>query len=129
MLVEQQAEGSDPDVLSLAAAQPYFDGNTPSPTDDYLWEGEPFNSASHFYSRRTVYENRLRALLPDFLPLGATFTLLWAQPEEEFYAVDDVILVESAPVIPTTPVSKTLTVRWRDDILVSKLLQVRWDNL
>jgi hypothetical protein len=127
MMAEAQAEGSDADVRNLAAVQPYFDGSTGSVTNDYLWEGDSFNSPSHYYDRRTIHEARLRAMLPKFLPLGATYTLLWAQPDEEYYAVPDVLLVESAPVVPTTPVSKTLTGRWRDDILVSVPLRAEWD--
>lgn len=129
LLAEVQSEGSDDDVYNLSSVQPYFDGSSSSYTHDYLWEGDPFNSASHYYERRTIHEARLRAMLPKFLPLGATYTLLWAQPDEEYYAVPDVLLVESAPVVPTTPVSKTLTARWRDDILVSASLRGEWDIL
>lgn len=131
VLVEEQAEGTFDQVFyappgDYTVVRSYFDGTTSSLTDDYLWEGDPFASRSHFYYRRTIHENRLRALLPDFLPLGATFTLLWAQPDEEYYAFDDVILVEGTPVVPTTVVSKSLTVRWGDETLVSKLLQGVW---
>lgn len=128
MMAEAQAEGSDADVLNLSAVQPYFDGSTGSVTFDYLWEGVPYDSPSHYYERRIIHEARLRAMLPKFIPLGATYTLLWAQPDEEYYAVPDVLLVESAPVVPTTPVSKTLTGRWRNDILVSVPLRAEWNN-
>lgn len=129
VLAEVQSEGTDADVYSLAAVRPYFDGATGSITGDYLWEGTPYDSPSHFYSRRTIHEARLRAMLDKFLPVGATYTLLWAQPDEEDYSVGDVILVESAPVYPTTPVSKKLNARWQDEILVSKLLRARWREL
>lgn len=128
MMAEVQSEGSDADVLNLSSVQPYFDGSTGSLTFDNLWEGEEYNSPSHYYERRTIHEARLRAMLPKFLPLGATYTLLWAQPDEEYYAVPDVLLVESTPVVPTTPVSKTLTARWRNDMLVSVPLRAVWNN-
>lgn len=63
----------------------YFDGSLGDssgdyPLSDYLWEGTVNLSRSHFYYRRSIVNSRLTVRLPDFLPVGFTFTALFAQP-------------------------------------------------
>lgn len=56
----------------------YFDATFASP--DYLWDGTPFESRSHYYQDLRFLEYRLNALLADALPVGAPYQLLFAQP-------------------------------------------------
>lgn len=64
-------------------AKPYFDGSTGfSSSDDLIWEGNPYESRSHYYKNRISTQLRLIAQLPDYLVNGTPFTILLAQPEE-----------------------------------------------
>lgn len=58
----------------------YFDGDIASSTADYMWEGTPNGSRTHFYRQRTMRSYRFRELLPRFIVGGQTATLLFAQP-------------------------------------------------
>jgi hypothetical protein len=63
--------------------QPYFDGSTPmdgTSVADYLWESTVNLSRSHYYHRRAVRNSRLVTRITDFLPMGITYTLHYAQP-------------------------------------------------
>jgi phage tail-like protein len=63
---------------------PYFDGSTPmagTSISDYLWEGTPHLSRSHYYHRRAVVNSRLVTRMPDFIPAGTTVSFLYAQPQ------------------------------------------------
>ncbi|HET7110121.1 MAG TPA: hypothetical protein VFI41_04575 [Gemmatimonadales bacterium] len=67
-------------LFEQGAGGGYFDASTGSPISDYLWEGTAHLSPSHFYYRRAVKNSRLITRLPEFLPAGTTFTLLYAEP-------------------------------------------------
>jgi len=58
----------------------FFDGGFASA--DYQWEsgGAVNNSRSYYYSNYTNKLNRLNVALPSVLPVGETYTLLFAQP-------------------------------------------------
>lgn len=56
----------------------YFDGAVPSP--DYLWEGTPYLSRSHYYRDYRNLQFRLGALVQQSLPLERSYQLLYAQP-------------------------------------------------
>lgn len=56
----------------------YFDATFASP--DYIWEGTPFASRSHYYQDLRFLEYRLNELLADALPVGVPYQLLFAQP-------------------------------------------------
>jgi hypothetical protein len=64
----------------------YFDGNfspngtfTPlsTTTADYFFEGPPNESISDYYPNLPTKVNRLQEILPDFIPIGSTFTILY----------------------------------------------------
>jgi hypothetical protein len=57
----------------------YFDATLPSP--DYVWEGTPFRSRSHYYQNFRFLQYRLSELLEDALPVGVAYQLLFAQPD------------------------------------------------
>lgn len=56
----------------------YFDGSMLG--GDYLWEGTAHDSPSHYYLNRAIKNARLNDLLVDYVPLGVTWTLRYAQP-------------------------------------------------
>jgi hypothetical protein len=47
---------------------------------DYLWESTVNLSRSHYYHRRAIRNSRLVTRITDFLPMGITYTLHYAQP-------------------------------------------------
>lgn len=102
-------------VPKPAEAAFYFDGSTPSETADYMWEGQPHMSRSHYYGRRTLKAQRLRALAPRFLPAGRAFNLLFAQPEMAL--IGSASGVQNYDVNPAGPpdlfVQSELDIRWR----------------
>jgi hypothetical protein len=54
---------------------PYFDA-TFSPSIDYLFEGTPNNSISDYYPNLPAKLSRLANVLPEYIPIGSTFSLL-----------------------------------------------------
>jgi hypothetical protein len=65
-------------VEKAAFASPYFDGNLPSL--DYVWEGTPGNSRSFHYRGKAANQYRLDAAIRRYLPLGASYQLVYAPP-------------------------------------------------
>ena len=61
----------------------FFDGNHGvASLTDLFWEGDLANAArSHYYKNRFAVQSRLVSILPDWLTLGSTFELLFAQPD------------------------------------------------
>jgi hypothetical protein len=57
-----------------AAVLPYFDANF-NPATDYLFEGTPNQSPSDYYPKLEVRLARLVEALPDYIPIGSTFSL------------------------------------------------------
>ncbi|MEV5265202.1 hypothetical protein AB0K70_07810, partial [Streptomyces werraensis] len=55
---------------------PYFDGNEPSA--DYLWEGTPGDSRSHYYRGKRVSQYRLDQLIQRQIGVGASYRLVYA---------------------------------------------------
>lgn len=55
---------------------PYFDGNEPSA--DYMWEGPPGDSRSHYYRGKRVSQYRLDQLLQRQISVGASYRLVYA---------------------------------------------------
>lgn len=111
----------------------YFDGSTPTETADFIWEGVPYASRSHYYERRTIKAQRLRALAPKFLPAGRAFTLLFAQPEPTMLGSDHgVVNYDVNPAgPPDLTVSTQLDIRWRrlaswDDLMSNN---ATWDDV
>lgn len=76
--------------------------------------------------RIAVHKERLNAILPRYLPFGATFTLIDGMPTAEVVVNDDTILVDYDPPPPTAPVGRSLTVRYNVDVDNTDLLSVRW---
>lgn len=66
-------------VEKTSELRSYFDASF-EPLGDYMWESVTHGSRSHLYRRRAIKHQRLTGLLPEYLPHGATFTLLYAQP-------------------------------------------------
>lgn len=62
------------------ALSDFFSGDLYSPEGEYVWEGTPGASRTHYYVRRLIKNFRLNQRLPDFLPSGATYTLIYADP-------------------------------------------------
>ena len=54
---------------------PYFDG-TFSPPGDYIFEGTPNESVSDYYPQLLTKISRLSEVLVDYVPIGATFSLV-----------------------------------------------------
>jgi hypothetical protein len=78
---------------------PYFDANF-APSTDYLFEGAPNNSVSDYYPNLPSKLSRLASVMPEYIPIGSTFSLLVgasiaqpseppALPEGAFYDWDD----------------------------------------
>ncbi|MFV0135481.1 hypothetical protein ACLGIH_20055 [Streptomyces sp. HMX87] len=55
---------------------PYFDGNEPSA--DYMWEGTPGDSRSHYYRGKRVSQYRLDQLIRRQIGVGASYRLVYA---------------------------------------------------
>jgi hypothetical protein len=55
---------------------PYFDGNNPSA--DYVWEGAPGDSRSHYYRGKRVNQYRLDQLIKRQLGVGASYRIVYA---------------------------------------------------
>ncbi|MGW3860286.1 hypothetical protein ACWEDZ_02210 [Streptomyces sp. NPDC005047] len=55
---------------------PYFDGNEPSA--DYMWEGTPGDSRSHYYRGKRVNQYRLDQLVQRQIGVGASYKLVYA---------------------------------------------------
>lgn len=130
VIIEEASEGTDLDwrAGNPLVVHPYFDGSHHSATDDFFWEGEPYLSRSHYYRRRTIHEARLRDVLPRYLPFGATYTLLWARPEQDLpdYVSDDAIL-SSPDVVATAAVGASAVLRWKDDQHNGATLRLSWN--
>lgn len=61
----------------------FFDGsNGVASLTDLFWEGSVTNGArSHYYRNRFAVQSRLIDTIPDWITLGSTFELLFAQPD------------------------------------------------
>lgn len=59
----------------LSYLLPYFDANF-SPGTDYKFEGVPNESVSDYYPNLPAKLSRLVAVLPDYVPIGSTFSLI-----------------------------------------------------
>lgn len=57
----------------------FFDGTSYSNEGEYMWGATPGNSPSYYYSRRLIKNFRLNQRLPEFLPAGAAWALLYAE--------------------------------------------------
>ncbi|MFD9815119.1 hypothetical protein [Streptomyces sp. NPDC059080] len=55
---------------------PYFDGNSPSA--DYMWEGSPGDSRSHYYRGKRVNQYRLDQIIQRQLGVGASYRIVYA---------------------------------------------------
>lgn len=94
------------------AGTEYFDGSTPSPTADYMWEGLPHASRSHYYHRRTIKTYRLNALVPRFCPPPTTVAFLFAVKRTTLVAQRTAVVDATAAVLvtpPRPPVGRSLT--------------------
>ena len=59
----------------------YFDGsNGLAQLSDLFWEGTPNASRSHYYANRFAVQSRLVSTIPNWINLGSTFELFFAQP-------------------------------------------------
>ena len=76
--------------------------------------------------RKAIHIARLREILPRYLPLGATFTLLDGIPEDLDTTGDDVVVGEDQAAV--APVGRYLTARWNDETFDAAILVVRWNT-
>jgi phage tail-like protein len=109
----------------------YFDGSTPSPTSDYVWEGTPNASRSWQYKNRSVRTSRLRAILPLYLVTNKCFDFIFAPPDVELFA--PLVGVENYnrnPGMPPPPpaVSSDLDADWAVIAHGSRDLSVEWET-
>lgn len=58
-----------------SAVLPYFDATFEPPTD-YLFEGAPNSSTSDYYPNLPAKLSRLASVMPEYIPIGTTFSLL-----------------------------------------------------
>lgn len=58
----------------LSYLLPYFDGSF-TPSSDFIWEGTPNASISDYYPNYVAKLSRLIDVMPDYLPIGATFSI------------------------------------------------------
>jgi len=59
----------------------YFDGSSGlSQLSDLFWESTPNASRSHYYANRFAVQSRLVSTIPNWINLGSTFELFFAQP-------------------------------------------------
>lgn len=63
----------------------YADGSIPSSTGDYLWGGVPGQSPTYYYRNRSVKASRLLTILPEYLPYGVCFDLVFARSTTPFH--------------------------------------------
>ena len=68
----------EPETTTL---NPYFDGNFASSSDftygaDFIFEGTPNQSISNYYPAFNTKLVRLLEVMPDYVPIGATFSLI-----------------------------------------------------
>lgn len=77
----------------------YFDGDSGSTAEEYVWEGTPNASRSHYYSRRGTKVQRLLELAEDFLP----------HPQEHWL---DAETDESVAFTEALPLQHVYTPRW-----------------
>lgn len=113
-------------VQQPAATAFAFDGATPSPTSDFLWESTPFNSISHYYHRRAPKIIRLQALLADYTPYTAPVRTVFA-----YRSIPDSPRALSGSDIdtalaPLPEVGVQLRARWQDKYIVGTTLTTRW---
>jgi hypothetical protein len=84
------ADGTKLDGAMLEQADSpgsYFDGSFFGA--DYIWSNMPHASSSRYFPARTVRNDRLRAILPDYLPLNQKYTLIYIDPAAVAYDVGD----------------------------------------
>lgn len=103
-----------------------FDGATPSVTGDFLWEGTPFASRSHYYHRRAPRVIRLQKMLDDYVPYTSTYKLVYA-----YSAIPDSPRAASGsdldPALsPPQTVGVQARCRWRVNQLAGTSLTTRW---
>ncbi|NIY68036.1 hypothetical protein SMALB_6114 [Streptomyces malaysiensis] len=55
---------------------PYFDGNEPS--GDYMWEGTPGDSRSHYYRGKRVNQYRLDQIIQRQIGVGGAYRIVYA---------------------------------------------------
>jgi hypothetical protein len=68
----------EPETTTL---NPYFDGNFASSSDftygaDFIFESTPNQSISNYYPAFNTKLVRLLEVMPDYVPIGATFSLI-----------------------------------------------------
>jgi len=65
----------------VAGLTAFFDGSTGVEDASWLmWEGTANASRSHFYRNFTSVNNRLQKTIVDYVPVGSSFALYYAQP-------------------------------------------------
>lgn len=78
--------------------------------------------------RIAVHIARLRAILPRYLPFGATFTLVQGLPTTGVVVSDDTILVDYEPPPATAPVGTSITLRWNVTVDDAVVVNLRWNQ-
>lgn len=106
----------------------FFDGAMASESGDFIWQGTPYDSPTHFYDRRGVRAARLRALLEDYVPNGSEFRLIFGVPYESIpdsprAAVGADIDPDQAPAMT---VGRRARARWTTFSLAGRSTTLPW---
>jgi len=110
--------------LMIVARQ--FDGATPSLQSEYVWQGVPHRSPTHYYERRSSRVSRLNELVQDFIPHPAQYKLLFAQAVVDSprasHGTD--LDPDDSPLIT---VGARMRTRWTATVPVNRSLASRWN--
>lgn len=103
----------------------FFNGDSPSNTGDFVWEGTPHRSRSHYYPRRAVRASRLISLLRSYLPPEHAYRLVFGGR-----IVDSPRAVAGADIDPQSAprqtVQNSLRMRWNTTRPVDADLEIAW---
>lgn len=118
-------------ITKSATDVTYFDGSTPSATQDNLWQGDPDLSISHHYPQRIARESRLRELLADYVPFQHCFTLAFAEALNTYIGGPGAIQndrLSTTPASSSPSVGRNLDLAWAIGDSNGKSLTIRWDT-
>jgi hypothetical protein len=79
---------------------PYFDAGC-FPSTNYLWEGTANASISDMYLDEPLRVSRLEAVLPDYLPFQATYTVVTGSGAVQA-ALTEQLNLTTPPLYPST---------------------------
>lgn len=116
-----------------AAQMVYVDGSMTSNTNDYLWGGAVAASPSYYYSNRAIKAARLQEILPNYLPYGACFDLVFAYPPSEAHggglAIENYNLNSPSDIPQFALADAVFQMEWNDYVTVGASFGVEFDYM